>query len=194
MLHFLVPKTSKTILFMALGLMLTNLHCAHNHEAMTAKGPSGHADASIEPKSGNKTLKGQLHFMAENGVLTATGKIEGLKPNHNHGFHIHETGDCSKADATSAGGHFSPNKQNKHAGHTDPNRHAGDMGNLKSDKNGVAQVKIELPGLNLNTEEDIYSVVNKAVIVHADPDDLVSQPAGNAGPRIGCGVIKKTSH
>lgn len=192
----ILKSALKSLAFVGVALAMSN--CAHDHKAPTEPipdaGPKGHADATIEAKSGNKSVKGELHFMAKDGVLTATGQIEGLKPDHNHGFHIHETGDCSKADATSAGGHFSPNKGNVHAAHSDPNRHAGDMGNLKSDNMGVARVDIKLPGLNLNDSDDAYSIIGKAVIVHKDPDDLTSQPAGNAGARIGCGVIKKTSH
>ncbi len=173
-----------------------NLQCAHQKSNLSSdpEGPKGHADAVLEAKSGHKSLKGQLHFMGQKGVLTVRGEIQGLKPNSKHGFHIHEFGDCSKADASSAGGHFSPNKGNVHAGHNDPNRHAGDLGNLQSDAQGSAKVELNLPGLNLNSGEDTFSIANKAVIVHADPDDLVSQPAGNAGVRIGCGVIKTTNH
>lgn len=166
--------------------------CAHkaHHKSAAVE----HADAPIEARSGNKTVKGNAHFMLQNEILTMTAKVEGLKPNSNHGFHIHEVGDCSKDDASSAGGHFSPNAGNKHGAHTDPNRHAGDLGNLKSDKNGVAEVTLSLPGLNLNIDDKAYSVFGRAVVVHADPDDYTSQPAGNSGPRIGCGVIQKVKH
>ncbi len=153
-----------------------------------------HATAVIEAKSGNKTVKGEAHFNYQNETLSLHAKIEGLKPNSLHGFHIHEIGDCSKADATSAGGHFSPNASNKHAGHADPDRHAGDMGNLKSDKSGTAEINISLPGLNLSSADKSFSALGRAVIVHADPDDMVTQPSGNAGARIGCGVIQKANH
>jgi superoxide dismutase, Cu-Zn family len=172
------------------ALLLSILLPACAHKAHHKSASVEHAEAKIEARSGNKTVNGNAHFMLQNGVLTLTAKIEGLKPNSTHGFHIHEIGDCSKDDASSAGGHFSPNAGNQHGSHTNPNRHAGDLGNLKSDKNGVAEVTLTLPGLNLNTEEKAYSVFGRAVVVHADADDFTTQPSGNSGSRIGCGVIQ----
>ncbi len=163
-----------------------HLNKSHNHKVQS----EAHGDVVIESRSGNKTVKGQIHFMYQNEILNMTAKIEGLKPNSTHGFHIHEVGDCTALDATTAGGHFSPNTGNKHSSHTDPNRHAGDLGNIKSDKNGVAEISLTLPGLNLSSSDKTYSVLGRAIIVHADPDDMVTQPTGNSGARIGCGVIK----
>lgn len=169
-------------------------HGHHHHESAKKLTSLTHADVTLEPKSGHKKLKGNFHFMYENETLTLTGKVEGLKPNQSHGFHIHEIGDCSAADASSAGPHFSPNSKSIHSSHTDPNRHAGDLGNLKSDKNGFAEVNLTLPGLNLSEDSKEFSVLGRALVIHADPDDFVTQPAGNSGTRIGCGVIQKSKH
>lgn len=188
-----ILNLSKVLLIIS-ALWLSNCaHKEHHHDHKVDLG-HGHAEAVLEPRSGNKTLKGTVDFMVENDLIIMTAKVEGLKPNTIHGFHIHQIGDCSKDDASSAGPHFSPNAGNKHGSHTDPNRHAGDLGNLKSNKDGVAELRLELPGLNLKSKDDTYSILNRAVVVHADADDFVSQPAGNSGARIGCGIIQKVNH
>ena len=99
---------------------------------------------------------------------------------------MHEKGDCSAPDAMSAGGHFNPGGK-PHAHHTKSDRHAGDMPNVKADASGNAKVVYETD--LLSTGSGPNSVVGKAVVVHRDPDDYTSQPAGNSGPRIACGVV-----
>lgn len=192
--HRIVLKFKKTLL--PIGFLVFISNCQHSQHSDHSKKieSAGHAVAIIEAKSGNKTVKGEVHFKYQNETLSLHAKIAGLKPNSLHGFHIHEIGDCSKDDATSAGGHFSPNPSNKHGGHSDPDRHAGDMGNIKSDKSGHAEINVILPGLNLSSTDKMYSALGRAVIVHADPDDMITQPTGNSGARIGCGVIQKSNH
>jgi Cu-Zn family superoxide dismutase len=110
----------------------------------------------------------------------------GLTPGE-HGFHVHEVGDCSAPDATSAKGHFNPaGKQHGH--HDGMDRHAGDMPNLKADAQGNASFSGELTLLSLGS--DANGIVGRAVVIHADPDDYRSQPAGNSGKRVACGTIK----
>ena len=114
------------------------------------------------------------------------GEINGLTPGK-HGFHIHEKGDCSAADASSAGGHFNPTGM-PHGGRRGSQRHLGDLGNITADKSGIARFAftdgwITLAGVN--------SIIGHAVVVHAQADDLKSQPSGNAGARVACGVIEK---
>lgn len=143
-----------------------------------------HAIAKLEPTQGNQT-RGTVQFRSEGNAVRVSVDITGLTPGA-HGFHIHEKGDCSAADASSAGGHFNPTNQ-PHAGRDADARHAGDFGNLEADANGRAQVsfldsKITLSGPN--------SIVGRAVIVHAGRDDLKSQPSGDSGPRVACGVIE----
>ncbi len=197
-------STKKSLFFnlsIFIGALAMLANCAHrgqshdhHHDHEHAEAESAlHADANLSPKSGNKKVAGDLHFKNEDGSLMVTGVVSGLKPNTSHGFHIHEIGDCSAKDAKSAGGHFSPNPKNKHGAYTDQNRHAGDLGNLKSDKDGSAQVELTLPGLNL-IPGDTYSAIGRAVIVHSKADDFTSQPSGNAGDRIACGVIEKVEH
>jgi Cu-Zn family superoxide dismutase len=141
------------------------------------------AVAVVHPLGENK-VKGKVTFTQQDGGVEIVAELSGLTPGE-HGFHIHEFGDCSMADGTCAGGHFNPAGA-PHGGPDDAKRHAGDFGNLRADSSGNATYKrvdqhIELGGP--------HSIIGRSVIVHADPDDLKSQPSGNAGARIGCGVI-----
>ena len=130
------------------------------------------------------------------GTLTVTpmgdgvhvaGEVGGLAPGSTHAFHIHEKGDCSAADASSAGGHFNPTA-NPHGKAKAGPHHAGDADNLVADTQGVAKVDAHFGGVTLGGSA-ANDVAGKAVIVHASPDDYKSQPAGNAGARVACGLI-----
>jgi superoxide dismutase, Cu-Zn family len=145
------------------------------------------ARASLEPKSGS-AVAGQIDFRETGGQILVTVKVSGLKPNSEHGFHVHEKGDCSAADATSAGGHFNPDGA-PHGHHGQGNRHAGDMPNLVANGKGEASTSFKISQMRLDNKK--YGILNRAVVIHANPDDYKSQPAGNAGARIACGVIKK---
>ena len=118
-----------------------------------------------------------------------SGQVTGLTPNADHGFHIHQKGDCSAADASSAGDHFNPTAQ-PHGRIGDAPHHLGDQLNLHSDAGGNATVDAHFSGVSLGTGKD-NDVMGRALVVHADPDDYTSQPAGNAGKRVACGVIMK---
>ncbi|MDR1529206.1 MAG: superoxide dismutase family protein [Burkholderiales bacterium] len=144
------------------------------------------AAAELTATEGN-TVKGAVTFNQKGDKVAVVADVSGLPANSEHGFHVHEKGDCSAPDATSAGGHFNPG--NKPHGHGSAERHVGDMPNLKSDANGVAKVSFELDLLSLK-EDSPNNIIGRAVIVHKNPDDYTSQPVGNAGARIACGVIK----
>lgn len=144
------------------------------------------AMATLSPTQG-QTASGQVMFHDMGGHLMAHARLTGLKPNAEHGFHVHEKGDCSAPDATSAGGHFNPDNQ-PHGGQ-DVAHHAGDMPNVRTDANGNADVRIMLQGVSVGGATG--DIVGRAVVVHAQPDDYRSQPAGNSGPRIACGVIAR---
>jgi Cu-Zn family superoxide dismutase len=114
--------------------------------------------------------------------------VQGLKPGQEHGLHIHEVGDCSSGDGMSTKGHFNPfGKPHAHAG--TPERHAGDLPPLKAAKNGRAKVDVMLDVITVAPGP--ASIVGRGLIVHADPDDYKTQPTGNAGARIACGVIQR---
>ena len=105
-----------------------------------------------------------------------------------HAIHIHEKGDCSAPDAKSAGDHFNPTKA-PHGAPDAPQHHAGDLGNLTAGEDGVAQKTVTVDFVTVADGEK--SAVGKAVVVHEKPDDMKSQPAGNAGARISCGVVAR---
>ncbi|MDX9972793.1 MAG: superoxide dismutase family protein [FCB group bacterium] len=157
-------------------------HEGHNH-AETKLGEVTKAIAVITPFSGS-SVKGQITFTQTGQGVHVTGRIEGLTPG-THGFHVHEFGDLSSLDATSAGGHYNPGND-PHAAPDDSKRHVGDLGNVEADASGVATYDRVDESLDLNGAR---SIVGRSVVVHANPDDLKSQPAGNAGPRVGAGVI-----
>jgi len=144
------------------------------------------ASASLGATKGNQAA-GTVTFVQHGAKVVVDAQVTGLTPGL-HGFHIHEKGDCTAPDAASAGGHFNPHKE-PHAGPDDAHRHAGDLGNLSADANGVAVYHVEVSGITLDAGAD--SIIGRAVIVHANADDLRTQPAGNAGPRLACGLISK---
>lgn len=134
---------------------------------------------------GSGTVKGSVVFQKTADGIMVTAKIGGLKPESTHGFHIHEFGDLGSADGSSAGDHFNPSGHD-HALPDAPQRHAGDMGNLHADASGNAGLTILLKGITLEGGRD--GILGRSVIVHEKADDG-GQPSGNAGARIGGGVI-----
>jgi Cu-Zn family superoxide dismutase len=130
-------------------------------------------------------VKGTVRFTQLEHGVEIEADIGGLSPG-SHGFHIHEFGDCSAADGSSAGGHFNPEGK-PHGGPDSAVAHAGDYGNLEADASGHAVLKLVSHRITL--DQGPNGVIGRSVIVHGKADDLTSQPAGNAGPRIGCGVI-----
>lgn len=124
------------------------------------------------------------------GGVHATGEVGGLAPGSAHGFHVHEKGDCSAADATSAGAHFNPFDK-PHGKSDSVAHHAGDIDNIVAGRDGVAKVDLHLRGVTLGGGA-VNDIAGRAFVVHAAPDDYATQPAGNAGARVACGVIKVT--
>jgi Cu-Zn family superoxide dismutase len=151
-----------------------------------ASGPK--AVANLAATKGNST-GGTVTFEQRGEKVLVSGTITGLKANAEHGFHVHEKGDCSSGDGMSAGGHFNP-LGTPHGHHAGAARHAGDMPNLKADASGTAKFSIETSGITIGS--GATDIVGKGLIVHRDPDDYKSQPAGNAGPRLACAVIARS--
>lgn len=157
--------------------------------AAPASGPAGEtATAQLMSTSGSQA-KGSATFRQQGDKVMMTVDVSGLKPNAEHGFHVHEKGDCSAPDGTSAGGHFNPTGK-QHGSVDAPEHHAGDMPSLKTDANGHAGGTFELNGPTVVAGPN--SVVGRGLIVHRDPDDFKTQPTGNSGARIACGVIVKS--
>ncbi|XP_047327677.1 superoxide dismutase [Cu-Zn] 2 [Impatiens glandulifera] len=140
---------------------------------------------------GDHNVRGSLQFVQDlkGGITHVKGRIEGLTPGP-HGFHIHALGDTTNG-CNSTGPHFNPlNKE--HGSPTDLVRHAGDLGNIVAGPDGVVEVSISDTQIPLSGH---HSILGRAVVVHADPDDLgrgghqLSKTTGNAGARVGCGII-----
>lgn len=143
------------------------------------------AVAVLHPTRGNDA-RGTVTFTQVGDKVRVSAVVRGLKPNSKHGFHVHQFGDCTAMDGTSAGGHYNPTGD-PHAGPHDNERHAGDFGNLTSNGQGVARLDLTVDNISVGCGPTM--ILGRGVIVHADPDDLVSQPTGAAGARIACGVI-----
>ena len=144
------------------------------------------AVATLQPKSGTQ-VTGTVTFTQKGDKVEVVANVKSLSPGK-HGIHVHEKGDCSASDASSAGGHFAPGG-GQHAGPTDAKRHAGDLGNIEADANGNATLTITTDALRVGSGD--RDVIGKSIIIHGDPDDLTTQPSGNSGGRIACGVIEK---
>jgi superoxide dismutase, Cu-Zn family len=143
------------------------------------------ATAQLQPTKGSKTF-GEATFEQAGDRVHVVVYVQGLKPGQEHGLHIHEVGDCSSGDGMSTKGHFNPHGK-PHARHDSPERHAGDLPSLKAGKNGRAKVDAMLDVISVGPGAG--SIIGRGLIVHADPDDFKTQPTGNAGARIACGVI-----
>ena len=145
------------------------------------------AMAALQPTAGNQTA-GELRFAVVNGRIEVTGTVTGLPAGGTHGFHVHETGDCSAPDGSSAGGHFNPGGT-EHGRVGQGAHHAGDSDNITAGTDGTAQVSGWLEGATIGGG-GADDIVGKGVIVHKDADDYATQPTGNAGDRLACGVIQ----
>lgn len=148
-----------------------------------AKGGQPGAKAILAPTAGH-TVNGIVTFTKVADGVLVQADVTGLTPGA-HGFHIHEHGDCSAPDATSAGGHFNPTGH-QHAAPADEERHAGDLGNLIADETGRAVYEWVDPKMELSGD---HTIIGRGVIVHDSEDDFATQPTGNAGGRVACGVV-----
>lgn len=159
--------------------------------------PAGQAQLAASARAtlmpvGDSGVGGELRFDVDNGGVRVTGRFTGLKPGATHAFHIHEFGNCTAADASSAGGHFNPAAAahgNREGG---GEHHAGDIPNQVAGPDGVAAVDQRLEDLQIGGGGTL-DIIGRGVIVHADADDYTTQPTGNAGGRIACGVIEAGS-
>lgn len=141
------------------------------------------AIAILHPTQGSK-VAGTATFTKSNEGMKILADVTGLTPGK-HGFHIHEFGDCSSPDGKSAGGHFNP-MQALHAAHNVAQRHEGDMGNIDADASGKAHLELVDQMMTMRGDK---SIIGRAIIVHEKADDLKTQPTGDAGGRLACGVI-----
>ena len=143
------------------------------------------ATCAIVPTEGN-SCKGIVTFENTPGGVRIVAHIEGLTANQKHGFHIHQFGDVSGLDGKSAGGHYDPQDTKNHSTAGNATGHAGDLGNLEADGDGKAHYDATIKGISVGDSDN--PIIGRAIIIHAKPDDF-GQPTGNAGARIGYGVI-----
>jgi superoxide dismutase, Cu-Zn family len=149
-------------------------------------GEAPRATAALQPTKGSKAF-GEATFEQVGDKVRVVVFAQNLPPDRELGFHIHEAGDCSSGDGMSAKGHFNPHgKPHGHPGSAD--RHAGDLPSLKVAKNGRAKLDVAVDAISIGKGPG--DIVGRGLIIHAQPDDYKTQPTGNAGARIACGVIK----
>ena len=175
--------------FILLAMSTLMSGCFKKKEAAdtTEKNSAEKVVVKLEPKSDSE-VSGEVEFISEaTGGVRVKANIKGLFPNQLHGFHIHEKPDCSADDATSAGGHFNPS-EHEHGAPDDEMSHAGDLGNIESDEEGNVVFDKVFSKISLKPADKTY-IINRSIVVHAGPDDMKSQPAGDAGARVACGAI-----
>lgn len=143
---------------------------------------------TIEPRSDSK-LSGNAVFTEENGEVTMVAIIDGLAEGL-HAIHLHESADCSAADGSSAGGHWNPTYENHGKWGDAKGYHRGDIGNFKVDENGQGTITFTTDKWCIGCEDESKNILGKSLLVHDGVDDFTSQPAGNAGARVGCGIVK----
>jgi len=155
-------------------------------QTQTTTDEAPRATAALQPTKGNKAF-GEATFEQVGDKVRVIVFAQNLPPDRELGFHIHEAGDCSSGDGMSAKGHFNPHgKPHGRAGTAE--RHAGDLPSLKAAKNGRVKLDVTVDGIAIGSGPG--DIVGRGLIIHADPDDYKTQPTGNAGARIACGVIK----
>jgi superoxide dismutase, Cu-Zn family len=145
------------------------------------------ATAALQPTKGNKAF-GEATFEQVGDKVRVIVFAQNLPPDRELGFHIHEAGDCSSGDGMSARGHFNPHDK-PHGNPQSAERHAGDLPSLKVEKSGRAKIDVTVDGISIGRGPG--DIVGRGLIIHAQADDYKTQPTGNAGARLACGVIKQ---
>ena len=178
--------TTAAIVLLAAGC---GMHKSGGSSAPTqaAKGGAPSASARLESRS-NSHVTGTAFFSQKDGEVQLVLELTGLTPGE-HAFHIHEKGDCSAEDASSAGGHWNPTAENHGKWGTHP-FHRGDVANLTADASGKASLTFSTSLWSIGGDPT-RDIVGHAIVVHAKKDDFTTQPTGDAGGRIACGVIQK---
>jgi Cu-Zn family superoxide dismutase len=182
----MTPIRSLTVLSIALGLAACASAPPPTPAPPKPQHRIQHAMANMAPASAS-LVSGRLLIDAIDGGVRIHGELGGLGRNGVHAIHVHERGDCSAADASTAGAHFNPDGV-AHGRAGTPPHHLGDMDNLHANAQGVAKVDLHLHDVTLGSGA-ANDILGRAIIVHANPDDYTSQPTGNAGARVACGVI-----
>ena len=172
------PAWLRLFLSLATGALLSGGGATYAHEDMST------VNVELEAKSGSK-VRGTLKFKEYAPKVHIAGIVSGLTPGK-HGIHVHTNGNCDSPDAMSAGGHYSP-YGGRHNAPARPDRHLGDLGNIVAGPDGVAKVDLVVEGMTLALI-GTHSLIDRAIVIHANEDDF-SDPTGNSGPRVACGII-----
>ncbi len=178
-----IIKIIKLIIFSTVAIIVTLIAISRHYHRLPFYQNINYATAVIHPTQGNNT-QGLVIFTQDAAGLHIEAQLTNLTPG-DHAFHIHEFGDCACDDAVCAGGHFNPTNK-MHGGPESNNRHVGDLGNITANEHGNGSYSHLDKEATLNGP---HSIIGRSVIIHAQADDFTSQPTGNAGARVGCGVI-----
>ncbi len=181
----------KTVFWAAVGLLLScGVVCAAQHEEEAPADAPKTARAELKDSKGNSVGRAYLN-QVDNGVMIT---LEGHDlPPGVHAFHIHENGKADPPDFKSAGGHFNP--MHKQHGKANPEgAHAGDLPNITVKEDGSVRVETVAVGVTLGGDgkNSLLKPGGTSLVIHSEPDDNKTDPSGNAGARIACGVIKKS--
>ncbi|MDR2327998.1 MAG: superoxide dismutase family protein [Comamonas sp.] len=174
-----IPSIAKLAAAAAVAAVLSA--CAHTDRATPI------AEATINPTEGNNISGYFRVYEVNRDTVRVIAQVKGLAPGSEHGFHVHENGNCSSPDAMSAGGHYNPTGHQH--GKSGPESHVGDLPSLMADAAGTAFLVWETKDLSIGTGKP-SDIKGRAVVVHKDKDDYTTQPTGNSGARLGCGVIQ----
>ncbi len=176
---------------LALGLAGSALAASHGGDTAHGHEKASHAMEQVDEliavitSANDSDVKGTVHFKKVADGIEITAKISGLEADTEHAFHIHEFGNIEAEDGTSAGGHYNP-EGHDHGLPEQEMRHAGDLGNLETDGDGEAEKTFTVD--NVTLAGSMNPIIGRSVVIHAKKDDG-GQPTGNAGDRIGVGVI-----
>lgn len=144
------------------------------------------AHAELASKS-DSHVSGSVDFKDTKKGLEVKYSVQGLSPSQPHGFHVHQNGDCTSADAKSAGGHYVEIAPHGGTSLDTPQKFAGDLQQIAADQNGRASGSFYAPHVTVGGKN---SIIGRAIMIHGGPDD----PAKKSAPRIGCGVIEGKKH
>ena len=183
----LLSISAKSAFFLLISISIIAMGCerVRQQAGVLSTVPAKQATAMIDAL-GDSGVTGVAVFTQNGDQITFMAEIQGAMPGL-HAIHIHANGDCSAPDGKSAGGHWNPTDV-AHGKWGVGEFHLGDIGNIAVGEDGIGRITLTTDLWEIGTGSDI-DVVGKGIIVHADADDFTSQPSGNAGARIGCGVI-----
>jgi superoxide dismutase, Cu-Zn family len=158
-------------------------------QAATPGAPAGGVTVELQGRNGESM--GGARLEPESDGVRVSIRVTGLTPNQEHGLHFHAVGRCEGPAFESAGGHFAPHGR-QHGFENPQGPHAGDMPNLRANAEGVADTSFVTNTVRLasGVEQGLLQQGGTALVVHAQPDDYRTDPSGNSGDRIACGVIR----